>query len=102
VPLVSGTTVYEHDDAWPRILLLRELRDDLTHLSERGVTYDLDAPSVHGRLLRGEGSKADQDAASVIERAEPGWIRGIALRKTLDCTHRSQRRLSSGVRTDGG
>ncbi len=36
--------------------------------------YDPDDPSPYGLLLRGKGSRAPEDAATVIEAIEPGWI----------------------------
>ena len=75
VPRVTGNQVWG-TPAWDQFADLRRLRDEVTHLRDRGVSNDPDMPTVLGRIFRGDGANAPQEAAAVIEAAEPGWIWG--------------------------
>jgi hypothetical protein len=53
---------------------LTELRGEVVHVKANRRTTDLDSTSVFGRLLRGDATRCVEDAASVIDACEPGWL----------------------------
>ena len=59
---------------WERFVHLRRLRDELVHVKKSGYAGEKDNPQVYGRLLRGDGDSAVQDAARLIEAIAPGWL----------------------------
>lgn len=74
VPLLTGTKSIKGDGRiWPKFRRIRRLRNALVHM-RREAYNDPDNPGPFGQLLRGDGSRAPEDAALVIEAVEPGWI----------------------------
>jgi hypothetical protein len=61
--------------AWQKYKRLFRIRKALVHPRREAVSDPL-KPSAFGRLLLGEGSSGPEDAASVIEALEPGWLPG--------------------------
>jgi hypothetical protein len=74
-PLLTGKPSIKGTAAWAAYRRVVKLRNELVH-PRREVEDDPDDPSPYGRLMKGEGSKAPEDAAAVIEAVEPGWIPG--------------------------
>lgn len=72
-PLLHGTPSIKGTVPWQRYKRLFRLRNALVHPRRKAYNDPL-KPSVFGKLLLGEGSRAPEDAASVIESLEPGWI----------------------------
>jgi hypothetical protein len=77
VPILHGRPSIKGTAPWQKYKRLFRLRNALVH-PRREVLNDPLKPGVFGRLLLGEGSSAPEDAASVIEAIEPGWIRAPA------------------------
>lgn len=74
VPLLTGRPSIKGDGrVWPMFRRIRRLRNALLHM-RREAYNDPDEPGPFGQLLRGDGSRAPEDAALVIEAVEPGWI----------------------------
>jgi len=55
------------------LLRVNKLRNALVHV-ESVARNNPDDPGPFGKLMLGEGSKAPEGAASVIEALEPGWM----------------------------
>ncbi len=64
---IRGTSAWE---AYRRVVLLR---NDLMHMKSRAEN-EPDAPGPFGRIMRGDASRAPEDAAAVIHAVEPDWI----------------------------
>jgi hypothetical protein len=79
-PLVSGQASIKGTRPWELFKRLNELRGEVVHVKARGRTDDPDIPSALGRLLLGEGSKCVEDAATVINACDPGWLPEAARR----------------------
>lgn len=74
VPTLTGRPMIKgHSQAWPKFRKLARIRNGLIH-PERVARNDPTRPSPFGRLMLGQGSKAPEDAAFIIEELEPGWI----------------------------
>jgi hypothetical protein len=72
-PLLNGRLSIKGTTAWQLYRKLIKIRNELLHRKRVAVNDPL-KPSAFGRLLLGEGSKAPEDAAAVIEALEPGGI----------------------------
>ena len=59
---------------WTRYLALKDLRDELVHIKERGLKNDADDPSAYDRLMLGQADTCVEDAISVVEGAWPGFL----------------------------
>jgi hypothetical protein len=55
---------------WGRFVALKDLRDEIVHLKERGYSTDLDAPSAYARLMQGDAATCPEDAADLIYEIE--------------------------------
>jgi hypothetical protein len=64
-PSIAGTALWEDFGA------LKDLRDDLVHLKQRGFSSDPAVASPFGRLMFGEAASCVQVAARVIQAIEP-------------------------------
>jgi hypothetical protein len=73
VPLLTGRESIKGTSAWQSFRRVNKLRNALVHI-ESVARNDPNDPGPFGRLMLGEGSKAPEDAASVIEALEPGWM----------------------------
>ena len=74
VPALTGRPMIKGNSrAWPKFRQLARIRNGLLH-PERVALNDPTRPGPFGRLMLGQGSKAPEDAAFVIEELEPGWI----------------------------
>jgi hypothetical protein len=73
VPMLTGREPIKGRVPWEKYRSITRLRNDLVH-PKREAQADPDNPGPFGRLLLCEGSTAPEDAASVIEALEPGWI----------------------------
>jgi hypothetical protein len=73
VPLLTGGPSIKGTIAWQKYRQLIRIRNGLLHV-KRVAVNDPFKPSAFGRLMLGEGSKAPEDAAAVIEALEPGGI----------------------------
>jgi len=67
-PSIAGTAL------WEEFLGLKDLRDDLVHLKERGFSSDSAAETPFGRLMLGEAANCVEVAARVIQANEPTRI----------------------------
>jgi hypothetical protein len=76
VPLVTGRHVAGDSRLWARFTALKELRDELVHLKERGYSPHPDAPSPYSRLMRGDAATCVEDAAELIHEMEGSWPEG--------------------------
>lgn len=74
LPLMAHGVSPAGGAAWPRYLMLKELRDELVHVKERGYSPDPDVSSAYDRLMLGDGDSCAQDARAVIDAAWPGWL----------------------------
>jgi hypothetical protein len=61
-------------ELWASFEGLKDLRDALVHLKERGASNDPDDPSPYGLLLLGEADDAPERAAGIIEALWPGFL----------------------------
>jgi hypothetical protein len=73
VRLLTGRATIRGSAAWEAFLRVTRLRNELMH-PKREAENDPDDPGPFGKLMLGEGSRAPEDAASVIEALEPGWL----------------------------
>jgi hypothetical protein len=73
MPLLTGRESINGTDAWQAFRRVNNLRNALVHHKPKAEN-DPDDPGPFGRLMLGEGSKAPEDAALVIEALEPGWM----------------------------
>ena len=74
-PLFTGRPSIKGTSPWEAYRRVVDLRNELVHPKREAVPkYDPDDPSPYGLLMRGKGSRAPEDAATVIEAIEPGWI----------------------------
>jgi hypothetical protein len=73
VPLLTGRESIKGTQAWQAFRRVNKLRNALVHV-ESVARNDPDDPGPFGKLMLGEGSKAPEAAASVIEALEPGWM----------------------------
>ncbi len=73
VPLLTGNPSIKGTKAWQAFRRVNRLRNDLVHVKPVAQN-DADKPGPFGVLMLGEGSRAPEDAASVIEALEPGWL----------------------------
>jgi hypothetical protein len=73
VPLLTRRDSIKGTDAWQKFRRITRLRNALVHM-RREAQNDPDKPGPFGQLVRGDGSRAPEDAALVIEALEPGWI----------------------------
>lgn len=72
--LVDGGETIAGTTAWERYLALKDLRDELVHIKERGLQTDADQPSAYDRLMLGEADSCVADAIAVVEGAWPGFL----------------------------
>lgn len=72
-PLLHGADSIKGTVAWQKYKRLFRIRNSLVH-PRREAVNDPEKPSAFGRLLGGEGSRAPEDAADVIEALEPGYL----------------------------
>jgi hypothetical protein len=72
-PALHGTASIVGSPVWAKFVALSRLRNQVVH-QRRKAYNDPRKPSVFGRLLRGDGSKAPEDAFKVIEALEPGYL----------------------------
>jgi len=73
VPILTGRPSIKGTKAWEAFRKVKRLRNAIVHV-RRDVHNDPERPSPFGRLLLGEGSRAPEEAVSVIEALEPGWL----------------------------
>lgn len=74
LPMLDGGQRIAATTTWDRYLRLRDLRDELVHIKERGLRTAADDPSAYDRLMLGEADKCVDDAIAVIEGAWPGFL----------------------------
>lgn len=72
-PLLHGSISIKGTAVWPKFKRLIRLRNALVHQRRVAVNDPLN-PSAFGQLLLGEASAAPEEAATIIEAVEPGWI----------------------------
>jgi hypothetical protein len=72
-PLLDHSASIKGTVAWQKYKRLSRLRNALVHPRRIAVNDPL-KPSAFGKLLRGDGSSAPEDAAAVIEALEPGFV----------------------------
>lgn len=73
VPLYTGRASIKGTAAWQKYRGLVRLRNALVHMKREAINDPM-KPGPFGRLMLGEGSRAPEDAADVIEALEPGWM----------------------------
>ncbi|MGD0273092.1 MAG: hypothetical protein ABSB96_05125 [Gaiellaceae bacterium] len=73
VPLLHSADSIKGTVAWQKYRKIFKIRNALMHPKREAINDPL-KPSPFGRLMLGEGSVAPEDAASVIEAVEPGWL----------------------------
>ncbi len=73
-PLATGEPSIKGTAVWGRFVELRRLRDELVHVKRFGYAGEPENPQAYGRLLRGDGDTAVQDAARVVMAVAPGWL----------------------------
>jgi hypothetical protein len=73
VPLLHGSASIKGTVAWQKYKRLFRIRNRLVHPRREAINDPL-KPGPFGRLMLGEGSRAPEDAAAVIDALEPGWI----------------------------
>jgi hypothetical protein len=73
VRLHTGHKTIKGTKPWEAFKRVTRLRNELVHV-KREAENDPDDPGPFGKLMLGEGSRAPEDAASLIEAVEPGWI----------------------------
>lgn len=73
VPALTGRESIKGTTAWQSFRRVNKLRNALVHVESRARNDPTD-PGPFGRLMLGEASTAPEDAASVIEALEPGWL----------------------------
>jgi hypothetical protein len=59
---------------WGSFEELKDLRDSVVHLKERGASNDPDVPSPYGRLILGEADDAPERAASIVDALWPEFL----------------------------
>jgi hypothetical protein len=74
LPMVAGGRSIAGTRTWDRYLALKDLRDELVHIKERGLRTDADEPSAYDRLILGEADSCVDDAIAVVEGAWPGFL----------------------------
>jgi hypothetical protein len=79
-PLLHGSASIKGTVAWQKYRRLFRIRNRLLHPTREPVN-DPNRPGPFGRLMLGEGSNAPEDAATVIEALEPGWLPDHARRE---------------------
>ena len=72
--LLDGGEQIAGTNTWGRYLALKDLRDELVHIKERGLRTDADDPSAYDRLMLGEADSCVEDAVAVVEGAWPGFL----------------------------
>lgn len=72
-PMLTGGTSIKGTTAWEAYRRVLPLRNELMHMKSKAVNNP-DEPGPFGCLMRGDGSRAPEDAATVIHAVEPGWI----------------------------
>ena len=73
-PIATKGASQKGTAAWARFVDLRRLRDELVHIKRFGYAGEPENPAAYGRLIRGDGSKAVQDAAGIIVAISPDWV----------------------------
>jgi hypothetical protein len=73
MPLLTRRESIKGTEAWQAFRRVNKLRNSLVHV-ESVARNNPDDPGPFGKLMLGEGSQAPEDAASVIEALEPGWM----------------------------
>jgi len=73
VPLLTGQESIKGTKAWQTFRRINKLRNDLVHVKPK-LENDPTDPGPFGRLMLGDGSKAPEEAATVIEALEPWWV----------------------------
>jgi hypothetical protein len=68
--------IARHAALWRKFTELKELRDELVHLKERGYSPDPAAPSAYSRVMRGDATNAPDDARELIYAMEGKWPEG--------------------------
>ena len=74
-PIATGTASVKGTVPWEGFVRLRRLRDDLVHIKGFGYAGEASNPQAYGRLLRGEGDGAVQEAGRVVLAIQPDWIK---------------------------
>ena len=87
---IAGTGI------WSKHLALKNLRDELVHIKERGLRTDPDNPSAYDRLMLGEADSCGEDAVAVVEGAWPRFIPSH-VREALRLHRSGGRRSREGV-----
>jgi len=72
-PMLNGGKSIKGTVAWEAYRRVVPLRNELLHMKSRAQN-DPDEPGPFGLLMRGEGSRAPEDAAMLIHAVEPDWI----------------------------
>lgn len=72
--LLDGGEQIAGTKTWSRYLALKDLRDELVHIKQRGLRTDADDPSAYDRLMLGEADSCVEDAVAVVEGAWPGFL----------------------------
>lgn len=72
-PLLTGGKSIKGTRAWEAYRRVLPLRNELLHMKSEAEN-DPDDPGPFGLLMRGDGSRAPEDAALVIQAIEPEWM----------------------------
>jgi hypothetical protein len=79
VPMLDDGGNVKGTRPWERYRHLKELRDELVHVKERGYSSDPDKLSAYDRLMLGHADSCVQDAVAVIQGARPGFLPDFVL-----------------------
>ena len=74
LPMLDGGERIAGTATWTRYIALKNLRDELVHIKERGLKTEADDPSAYDRLMLGEADGCVEAAISVVEGAWPGFL----------------------------
>jgi hypothetical protein len=80
VPMLEDGANIKGTHAWERYRHLKDLRDDLLHVKERGYSPDPKEPTAYDRLLLGDGDECVSDAVAVVVGARPTFLPDFVLR----------------------
>ncbi|MFZ0972695.1 MAG: hypothetical protein WAN22_10760 [Solirubrobacteraceae bacterium] len=79
VPMLDDGVNIKGTRPWERYRHLKELRDELVHVKERGYSPDPQVLTAYDRLLLGEGDDCVGDAVAVVVGARPAFLPDFVL-----------------------
>lgn len=79
IPMLSDGANIKGTKPWERYRHLKELRDELVHVKDRGIKSDPTTPSAYDRLMLGHGDDCVGDALMIITAARPEFLPGFVL-----------------------